>query len=140
MMPGMEPDPTPQDNFNPTPGGWPEGELASEEKTMGMFCHLAALVGYVIPIPFANVLGPLVVWLTKKESSAFVDDQGRESLNFQITVFIAYLLCIPLMLVAIGFLLLPLIAIASLVFVIIAAVNASGGNPYRYPMTIRFIK
>jgi uncharacterized Tic20 family protein len=71
---------------------------SSEEKTLGMLCHLMAFCGYVIP--FGNLLGPLVIWLTKKDASPFVDDQGKESLNFQITVSIACIVCIPLIFIA----------------------------------------
>jgi uncharacterized Tic20 family protein len=111
---------------------------SSEDKTMGMLCHLLALAGYVIP--FGNIIGPLIIWLIKKDESAFVDDQGKESLNFQITVTIAILVCIPLMLVLIGIILMPVIAIAALILVIVATVSAAGGTAYRYPMTIRLIK
>ena len=112
---------------------------SSEEKTTGMFCHLAALAGY-IGIPLGCILGPLIVWLIKRDQSPFVDDHGRESLNFQITVLIAMLCCIPLVFIIIGLIPLIVIGIGSLVCVIIAAIKAAGGELYRYPMTIRFIK
>lgn len=116
----------------------PTSEIPSEERTMAMLCHLAALVGYIIP--FGNIVGPLVLWLVKKESMPFVDEQGKESLNFQITVTIAMIICIALMFVLIGLLLLPIVAIGSLILMILAAVKANGGEHYRYPLTIRLIK
>jgi uncharacterized Tic20 family protein len=112
---------------------------SSEEKTTGMFCHLAALAGYV-GVPFGCILGPLVVWLIRRDQSPFVDDHGRESLNFQITVLIAMLCCIPFVFILIGLIPLIVIGIGSLVCVIIAAIKAAGGELHRYPMTIRFIK
>lgn len=119
----------------------PEGgvvETNSEAKTYGMLCHLLALAGFIIP--FGNIIGPLVMWMLKKEQYKFVDDQGKEALNFQITVMIAALICFALMFLLIGFVLLPAVGIASLVFIILAAVKASGGVHYRYPYTIRLIK
>lgn len=103
----------------------------------GMIAHLAALAGFVIP--FGNIIGPLVVWQTHKEQP-FVVDQGKEALNFQITVAIAALICFVLMFIAIGLLLLPVVGIAALVFTIIAALKANDGERYRYPFSIRLIK
>ncbi|HET6603527.1 MAG TPA: DUF4870 domain-containing protein [Xanthomonadaceae bacterium] len=105
---------------------------------MAMFAHLSALVGIIIP--FGNVLGPLLIWLLKKETMPFVDDQGKEALNFQITVTIALLVCIVLMFVLIGLLLLPLVGLAALILTVIAAVKANEGTAYRYPFTLRLVK
>jgi hypothetical protein len=129
QTPGAEPTPT-------TPAA--TGDVPADQRTMGMLCHLAAFAGYVIP--FGNFVGPLIIWLMKKEEMPFVDEQGKESLNFQITVTIAMIVCFVLVFVFIGFLLLPAVAIASLIFMIIAAVKANSGEHYRYPLTIRFIK
>lgn len=80
-----------------------------------------------------------MVWQLKKAEMPFVDDQGREALNFQITVSLALLACVLLMVVGIGFLLLPVVGIAALVLTIIAAVKANDGERYRYPFTLRLI-
>jgi len=114
-------------------------EVPPEERTFGMLTHLAALAG-LIGIPFANIIGPLIVWLIKKDTMPFADEQGKESLNFQITVTIALLCCIPLFLIIIGFLLMPAIGLAALIFVIIAAIKTSNGEHYRYPLSLRLIK
>lgn len=114
------------------------GNLSNDEKQWGMFAHLAALVGLIIP--FGNVIGPLVVWQMKKNEMPFVDDQGKEALNFQITVAIAILVCIVLMFVLIGMLLLPLVGLASLIFTIIGGLKANNGEAYRYPFAIRLVK
>ena len=103
-----------------------------------MLCHVLALSGLVIP--FGSIIGPLVMWLLKKDQYAFVNDQGKESLNFQITVLIAMAVAFVLVFVLIGFILLPLIGIAALVMVIMASVAASNGKSYRYPFTLRLIK
>lgn len=105
---------------------------------MGMLAHLSALAGFVIP--FGNIIGPLVIWLIKKDQSAFVDDQGKESLNFQITMMILYVLAGILVILVIGIFLLPLLALISLILLIVAAVKANSGERYRYPFAIRLIQ
>ena len=114
------------------------GEVSAEEKQWAMFAHLSALSGYVIP--FGWLIGPLVVWLIKKDEMPFVDDQGKESVNFQISMLIYLTISGVLWCVFIGVVLLPALLIAQIVFVIIAAVKANQGESYRYPLTIRFIK
>jgi uncharacterized protein len=117
----------------------PSAEISKDAKTFGMLCHLAALAGFIIPL--GSIVGPLVIWLIKKNEMPFVDDQGKESLNFQITLAIAMLICIPLIfLLGLGALLMFAIGIAGLVFVIIAAMKANEGIAYRYPWALRLIK
>lgn len=111
---------------------------SDSDRTFGMLCHLLALTGYVVP--FGNIIGPLVVWQMKKADSPFIDACGKESINFQISLFIYTGISILLALVFIGFLLLFAIIVANLVYVIIASIKASEGTAFRYPMTIRFIK
>lgn len=119
------------------PGSAPAA-APSNERTMGMLCHLLAFSGYIIP--FGHIIGPLVIWLVKKDESAFVDAAGKESLNFQITVTIASLICLPLVFILIGIPLLIAVAIANVVLVIIAAVKTNEGVAYRYPYSLRLIK
>jgi len=109
-----------------------------QERNWGMGCHLAALAGFVIP--FGNIIGPLVFWLMKRDESEFVNDQGKESLNFQITVTILAIVAGILIIVLIGIFLLILVGIVSLVMIILAAVKASEGEKYRYPFNIRLIQ
>ena len=116
------------------------GSLSQKDANLwGMLCHLAALSGF-IGIPLGNVLGPLIVWMIKKNDSPFVDDQGKESLNFQITVLIALVVSFVLIFVVIGFLLIFAVGITALVFTIIGAVKANKGIAYRYPFALRLIK
>jgi hypothetical protein len=105
---------------------------------MAMLCHLAGFAG-LVGIPFGNILGPLVVWLVKKQESPYVDHHGREALNFQISATIYALICFALVFVVIGLLLLPALAIFWLVVMVIAAIRASEGVIYRYPMTLRML-
>ncbi|MEM9445486.1 MAG: DUF4870 domain-containing protein [Verrucomicrobiota bacterium] len=116
-----------------------EGQLVNKnEKTWGMACHLATLAGLIIP--FGNLIGPLVVWLLKKQEMPFVEDQGKEVLNFQITISIALVISAILTVVAIGFLLLPIVGLISIIFTIIGAIKANEGHSYRYPFALRLIK
>ena len=115
----------------------PVGGLRAEERTMGMLCHLLAFSGYLIP--FGHLIGPLVMWLVKKDESAFVDANGKESLNFQITLTIAGVVSGILCLVLIGFLLLPVVIVGGIVLTIIASIKANEGTVYRYPVCLRLI-
>ncbi|CAM4369149.1 DUF4870 domain-containing protein [Paenibacillus alkaliterrae] len=112
--------------------------LQKEEKTYGMLCHLLAFSGLIIP--FGNILGPLIIWLLKKDQSQYVDMHGKESLNFQISNAIYGIVSAILMLVIIGFVTAIALLIFWIVFTIIASIRASEGNSYRYPLTIRFFK
>jgi hypothetical protein len=113
-------------------------ETDSDAKTWGMMCHVAAIAGYLIP--FGNIIAPFIVWQLKKDTAEFVDYNGKESLNFQITITIAMIAAIPLILVVIGIFMLIALPIIDLVLVIIAAVKASNGERYRYPLTLRLVK
>lgn len=110
-----------------------------EARLWGMGCHLAALVGFV-GIPFGHVLGPLVVWLIKKDEHPSINEQGKEALNFQISMTIYAFVSFLLIFIGIGILLLAMLAIADLVLIIIASVRVSNGEPFRYPAAIRLIK
>ncbi len=110
-----------------------------DERKWAMLCHLSALSAY-IGIPFGSILGPLVVWLLRRDTSAFVDQHGREAINFHISmalyVIVASILCVILIGVPILFALI----IFSFISIVIATVRASDGRSYRYPMTIQFMK
>lgn len=118
--------------------GLPAVMPASNERTMAMLCHLTAFALFVFPA-FGNVIGPLIVWLIKKDESAFVDDQGKESLNFQISATIYFLVTGFLSFLLIGIPFLIALMVFWFVVVIVASVRANEGKPYRYPLTIRFI-
>lgn len=132
----MEQEPTGAAPPPPPPTG---GMSEKDERMWGMLCHLTALLGFV-GVPFGNIVGPLVVWLVKRNESGFVDDQGKEALNFQISMIIYGIVAALLMIVLIGFVLLIALVIADIVLVIVAAIKANNGEPYRYPLTIRLIK
>ena len=113
-------------------------EMNKEARTWGMVAHLSSLAGLVIPL--GNFIGPLVVWLVKKDEMPFVNDQGKESLNFQITVTIAAVIAAATICIGIGLILLPVVAVVAIVFAIIAGIKANEGIPYRYPFTLRLLK
>lgn len=110
----------------------------NDESNWGMFAHLSALVGFIIP--FGSIVAPLVIWLTKGKESTYVGEQAREALNFQITMAIVFLVCFILSFIVIGLLFMVIAGIADLVFVILATIAASKGQMYRYPYTLRLVK
>ena len=110
-----------------------------QEKTWGMLCHLTALSQF-IGIPFGHLIGPLVIWLIKKDEYPFVNEQGKASLNFQLSMTIYAIIAGILCLVVIGIFLLIAIAIADLVLIIIASVKVSNDEKFVYPFTIQFFK
>ena len=113
-------------------------EPSAEARQWAMLCHFAGFAGMVFP--FGNLLGPLILWQLKKDMDPFVDAQGKEALNFQISVCLAVILCCVLMVVLIGFPLLALVWIAAVVLTIIGGIKANEGRAYRYPFTLRLVK
>ena len=114
-------------------------EEGKRDNTMGMLCHLLSLV-QLLGVPAGNILGPLVIWLMKKEEDPFVDECGKESLNFQISMTIYMIISGILVLLVIGIFMLVVLMVINIVYSIIAAIKASEGTSYKYPFTIRFIK
>ena len=110
-------------------------ELSQDVRQWAMFCHFAAFFGLIFP--FGNLIGPLIVWQLKKDLHPFVDDQGKEALNFQVSVALASVLCFLLMVVVIGFALLALVAV---VLTVIAGIKANEGQSYRYPFSWRLVR
>ncbi len=108
-----------------------------EELNWAMGAHLAGFAGMFIP--FGNIIGPLVIMLMNKDKSEFVTEHAKESLNFQISIMIYLIVSIILCFVIVGFVTMFAVVILQLVYTIIAAVKASEGKEYHYPLTIRFI-
>jgi len=112
--------------------------MTSQARTWGMLCHLSAICGYFFP--FGHLLGPFIVWLIKKNEHEFVDDQGREALNFQLSMTIYMIVAGILIFFLIGIPILIALIVANIVFIVIASVKANDGVRYRYPLTIRFLR
>jgi len=121
-------------------------QLTQEERTFGMLCHLSALALFVLP-SFGNVFGPLIVWLIKKDQSTWIEKQGKEALNFQISIVIYvvaawilfFLLAITVVMIPLAVLIGIGLAVFWLIMVITASVKANNGEDFRYPLNIRFI-
>jgi uncharacterized protein len=112
---------------------------SSNVRIWTVLCHASALAGFFVPWA-GHILGPLIVWLIKRGDSTEIDEHGKESLNFQISMLIYNLIAGVLCLVLIGFVILGILHILNLVLVIVASIQASEGKLYRYPITIRLIK
>lgn len=104
----------------------------ADERLWAMLGHLGGIV--------LGFLSPLIVWLIYRERSAFINDQGREGLNFQITLAIGWLAAFVLSIVGVGLLLYPVLWIGGLVFAIMAGLAANKGEYYRYPVSLRLVK
>ena len=109
---------------------------ATDEKTMGMLVHLLGGITYI--------LGPLVIWLIKKDESPFVHDQGKEAMNFQITVIIAFAVAsatglVPFVGGCVAPLLWLVVVVGNLIFAILGGLEANKGIIYRYPFCLRLI-
>jgi uncharacterized Tic20 family protein len=110
----------------------------TNDRSLETLCHLLGLV-VLTPIPFGNVLAPLILWFFKRETNPGVDLHGKEAVNFQISMSIYTVLAALSIFIGIGIVLLPAVILTNLVMIIIAAVKASKGELYRYPIAIRFI-
>lgn len=106
------------------------------DKIWTILCHLSIFLGGPFIIGF---LLPLVVYLSMRQESNYVGENAREALNFHISLLIYALLCLPLIMLLIGFPLLVLLWLAAVVLAIVAAVKASDGQCYRYPLIIRLV-
>lgn len=117
----------------------PSPAPSAEARKWAMLCHYAGFAWFVAPM-IGNVVGPLLVWQLKRECDPFVDAQGREALNFQLTLSLALMLCGLLAWVLIGFPLMALVSVVGLVLTIVGGIKANEGRPWRYPFCIRFLK
>jgi uncharacterized Tic20 family protein len=112
-------------------------QTTPDERTWGMIAHLSALLGVIVP--FGNVIAPLIVWLARRERSAFVANQAKEALNFNITTTIAGAVCYALIWALVGIPLFIALFIFWLAMTFLAAVRANEGIAYRHPFTLRLV-
>ena len=115
-----------------------ESQPSKDERTWAMLCHFSAFAGLIFP--FGNFLAPLIIWLIKKEELPFVEDQGKEVLNFQISMTIYLLISGMLCIILIGIPIIIGLVIFCFIITIIAAISANDGKSYRYPINLRLIK
>ncbi len=115
--------------------------IDKEQRTWAMVAHLSAFAMYFTGI--GHLLGPLIIWLAKRDGKPFIDDQGKEALNFQITITFLYAAAFLLIFTVIGMIIgIPILiatGIFQIVCMIIAAIKANDGVAYRYPLTLRLI-
>ena len=114
-------------------------EVNKDARMWAMICHLAGLAGLPVPV-IGNIVAPLIIWQIKKDEFPFVDEQGKEAVNFQISISIYFIVSVFLCCICIGAFLVAAVIIIFFVFLLIAAVKANNGYHYRYPLSIRFIK
>lgn len=120
--------------INPTGHPLP---ITGEDKQYAMFIHLSQLAGMIIP--FLGWVLPLILWQTKKDTSPFIDENGKIVMNWIISSLIYGIICFILFFLLVGFFLLIVMGICSLVFIIVGAIKANDGELWTYPLSIRFI-
>ncbi len=108
-----------------------------DERNWAMLCHFSAFLGCIIP--FGNIIAPLIIWLSKREERPFVRDQGKEVLNFQISMVLYFIIAGVLCIFLIGIPILIGLAIFEFIFIIVGGIRSNDGELYRYPITIRFL-
>jgi len=121
---------------NESPGS---KEVNKDARMWAMICHLAGLAGIILPAS-GNIVAPLIIWQIKKDNNPFIDEQGKEAVNFQISMSIYFIASVILTFICVGVPLIIATIIVFFVFLLIAAVKANNGYHYRYPLTMRFIK
>lgn len=111
---------------------------SKDERNWALFLHLSQLLHFT-GVPLGGLIAPLVIWIIKKEEMPFINESGKEVINFQISLIIYAVISFLLIFVIIGFVLLVILGIGLIVFSILGAIKASEGTIYRYPLTIRMI-
>jgi uncharacterized protein len=112
--------------------------LSETERNWAMLCHLAAFAGFFFP--FGGFIGPLICWLSKRDESAWVNINGRNSLNFQLSMLLYIVLAIPLCFILIGIPIIIILGTLKVICIILASVRAANGELFRYPLVIPFIQ
>jgi uncharacterized protein len=112
--------------------------LSESERNWAMLCHLAAFAMFFFP--FGGVIGPLICWLSRKDESAWVDVNGKASMNFQLSILLYIVLTIPLLFIIVGIPIMMFLVTLRIVCIIIASVKSSKGEKFKYPLSIPFIQ
>jgi uncharacterized Tic20 family protein len=109
-----------------------EDPITQDERNIALLSHVLAF--------FTSFIGPLVIYLVKKDESKFISDHAKESLNFQITLILGYIIGVILSLILIGIVVLLALGVLNIVFIVVASIKAAEGKPYLFPFNIRFVK
>jgi uncharacterized protein len=112
--------------------------LSETEKNWSMLCHLSAFGGFFFP--FGSVIGPLICWLSKRDESAWININGRASMNFQLSILLYMVLCVPLCFIIVGFPIIFMLLTLKVICITIASIKASKGELFRYPFVIPFVQ
>jgi len=116
-----------------------ENRLLSEsERNWAMLCHLSAFSGFFFP--FGGIIGPLICWLSRRDESLWVNENGKSSMNFQLSILLYFVLAIPLCFILVGIPIVIFLGVLKVVCIIIASIKASKGEKFRYPISIPFIQ
>ena len=111
--------------------------VKKSDKDFGLLVFASSFVGYLVRL--GSILGPLIIWLMKREESTFVDQCGRSCLNFKLSLLVYVIISAVLAFVGIGFIFLAILGILDLICTVLAIIKASEGKVYKYPLTIKFI-
>ena len=112
--------------------------LTETERNWSMLCHLSAFAGFFFP--FGGIIGPLICWLTRKDESEWVNLNGRNALNFQLSILLYIVLAIPLVFIIVGIPIIAILSVLKVICIIIASVKAPKGELFKYPLSIPFIQ
>jgi uncharacterized protein len=112
--------------------------LSESERNWAMFCHLSAFAGFFFP--FGGIIGPLICWLSRKDESLWVYVNGRDSLNFELSILLYMVLAVPLCFIIIGIPIILVLGTLKVVCIIIASVKAARGEKFKYPLAIPFVQ
>jgi len=113
-------------------------QLSESERNWAMYCHLSAFATFFFP--FGGIIGPLVFWLSKKDESAWVDKNGKASMNFQLSILLYIILAVPLCFIIIGIPIVMFLIVLKVICIIIASVKGAKGEIFKYPLAIPFIQ
>jgi uncharacterized Tic20 family protein len=114
--------------------------IPNDVKQWAMLCHLSALTGLVIPIPGVNLIVPFLLWNARKNDHPFIDEEGKEAVNFQISITIYGIISGLLILVLIGLPMVAAVVLAGIILPVLSAMKAKEGISAKYPLTLRFLK
>jgi uncharacterized Tic20 family protein len=103
-----------------------------------MLCHLSAFAGFFFP--FGGIIGPLIFWLTKKDESTWINENGKAAMNFNMSILLYMILCIPLIIIIVGIPIVIFLVTFKIICIIIGSVKAAKGEVFRYPLAIPFFQ
>src|SRR4030043_1766409 len=104
-------------------------ELSESERNWAMLCHLSAFAGFFFP--FGGIIGPLICWLSRKDESAWVDENGKASMNFQLSIILYMVLAVPLLFILVGIPIIMFLITLKIVCIVIASIRSSKGERFK---------